>query len=477
MSKHTGILSFKSSPPVRFKTLEKLTVTTRTILSLTVVTTATAMNASAADASVKLMTLDPGHFHAALVQKSMYPQVDPVVHVYAPGGADLDLHLKRVEAYNTRAENPTHWQERVYTGADFLDRMVQEKPGNVVVISGNNARKGDYILRSVQAGLNVLADKPMAINPADFEKVRQAFKEAEKRGVLLYDIMTERHETTTILQRELSKMPAVFGELEKGTPATPAITKESVHHYFKYVSGNPLQRPPWFFDVKQQGEGIMDISTHLVDLVQWEAFPDIALQPSDVTVISARRWTTKISREQFKKATGLDEFPDYLKPQVNAAGELEVYCNGEFIYKLRGVTAKVSVIWNFQSPEGAEDTHFSIMRGTRANLVIRQGKEQNYKPTLYVEKKTDASDAEFEKTLLASLSKLQGIYPGVTAKKIAGAWEIIVPDKFKIGHEAHFAQVMDDYLKYLAAGKLPDWEVPNMITKYYTLMEAYRLSR
>src|SRR5271169_6184069 len=132
MPKRTGILSFSSTPPFRFKMLENLTVITRAILFLTVVTAATAMNAFAADASVKLMTLDPGHFHAALVQKSMYPQVDPVVHVYAPGGADLDLHLKRVEAYNTRAENPTHWQEKVYTGADFLDRMVKEKPGNVV---------------------------------------------------------------------------------------------------------------------------------------------------------------------------------------------------------------------------------------------------------------------------------------------------------------------------------------------------------
>ncbi|MEJ2649554.1 MAG: hypothetical protein P8016_14240, partial [Sedimentisphaerales bacterium] len=30
---------------------------------------------------VHLITLDPGHFHAALVQKSMYDNVDPQVHV------------------------------------------------------------------------------------------------------------------------------------------------------------------------------------------------------------------------------------------------------------------------------------------------------------------------------------------------------------------------------------------------------------
>jgi hypothetical protein len=33
---------------------------------------------------VKIITLDPGHFHAALVQKSMYSQIDSNVYVYAP---------------------------------------------------------------------------------------------------------------------------------------------------------------------------------------------------------------------------------------------------------------------------------------------------------------------------------------------------------------------------------------------------------
>src|SRR5688572_32522194 len=37
---------------------------------------------------VRFMTLDPGHFHAALVQKEMYPGVSPQVDVYAPLGPD-----------------------------------------------------------------------------------------------------------------------------------------------------------------------------------------------------------------------------------------------------------------------------------------------------------------------------------------------------------------------------------------------------
>src|SRR5690606_36103306 len=153
------------------------------------------------------------------------------------------------------------------------------------------------ILTSMQAGLNVLADKPMAITPADLSKLEQAFAIAEKNGTLLYDIMTERFEITSILQRELSRRPELFGTLLKGTPAEPAIRKESVHHFSKVVAGSPLKRPRWFFDVRQQGEGLVDVTTHLVDLVQWQAFPEQALQPSDAKVLSARRTRTPITLE------------------------------------------------------------------------------------------------------------------------------------------------------------------------------------
>src|SRR5207244_286077 len=128
---------------------------------------------------VQLITLDPGHFHAALVQKSMYPDVDSVVHVYSPGGDDLKFHLDRVNGYNTRAESPTHWKEEVYTGADFFDKMIAEKKGNVVVLSGNNQKKTEYISKSLEAGFNVLADKPMVISSADFELLKNAFKTAK----------------------------------------------------------------------------------------------------------------------------------------------------------------------------------------------------------------------------------------------------------------------------------------------------------
>lgn len=431
----------------------------------------------AAEYPVRLITLDPGHFHAGLVQKFMYPQVSPEVNVYSPGGPELQDHLQRIESFNTRAENPTKWETRVHTGPDFLQQMIRDRAGNVVVISGNNLRKTEYINKSIKAGFNVLADKPMAITPADFKLLRKTFALAEKKHVLLYDIMTERFEITSLLQRDFALQTGMFGTLAPGTPEKPAVYKESVHHYSKEVAGKPLVRPPWFFDVQQQGEAVPDVGTHLVDLVQWSCFPDVTLDwKKDAQVLDANRWDTKLTRAQFNKATGLDDFPAYLKPNVDANGILHVYSSGDVTWRLKGMCAKVKVIWNFEAPPGAKDMHYSIMRGTRANLVIRQAAEQKFVPTLYIENASGEPAEVFGKTIQAAAEAIAKLHPGVTVEPEGREWKVIVPEKYNVGHEAHFGAVTENFLKYLAQGRLPAWEVPNMITKYYVTTEAYKLS-
>lgn len=423
---------------------------------------------------VVFMNLDPGHFHASLVQKKMYDQVDPTVYVFAPDGPEVENYLAAINDYNTRGEDPTSWVEKVYKGADYLEKMIAQKPGNVMVVSGNNAKKTEYILEAVKAGIYVLADKPMVISPGKFPMLEEAFETAQKNGVLIYDIMTERYEITTRLQKELAHIPSVFGQLETGTAENPAITKESVHHFFKYVSGKALVRPPWFFDVSQQGEGIVDVTTHLVDLIQWEAFPGTTLRKEDVQILSAGRWTTDLTPEMFMKVTGLSAYPDYLMKDVDG-DILKVYSNGEIDYTLKGIHCKVSVTWNFQAPEGTGDTHYSVMRGSLSSLVIRQGAEEGYKPMLYIEPNGDADLAGFETDLESAVSELTGTYPGLELKKLGeGKWQLRIPDSYKVGHEAHFGQVTEKYLGFLASGELPAWEIPNMIVKYYTTTEGMK---
>ncbi len=420
---------------------------------------------------VRLITLDPGHFHAALIQKTMYPQIDSTVYVFAPQGDDLGQHLARIQRYNAGSP-PTAWEEEIYAAPDYLERMVADPGGNVVVLSGNNARKAEYLQTSIDHGLNVLADKPMVIAPAQYDTLKAVLREAEDRQLLLYDIMTERYEITSMLQRAFSRRTAVFGKLLEGTVEEPAISKESVHHFSKTVSGAPLIRPAWFFDVTQQGEGMVDVATHLVDLILWETFPDEPIATSDIEVINARRWATTLSPAQFKQVTALDKFPAALDTSVHA-GALSVFSNGEFNFTVRGVHAKVSVIWNFEAPAGAADTHYSIMRGSTAKLVIRQDKAQRYLPTLYVEPVAALRESE----VAAAVADLQDRFPGIGYRPAGKGYEITVPETLRTSHEDHFAQVTEQFLRYLVDGRLPEWERTNLLTKYYVTTEAYRMSR
>ncbi len=425
---------------------------------------------------VKIMTLDPGHFHAALVQKEMYQGVSPKVDVYAPLGFDLIEHLKRISGFNNRKDNPTRWELEVRTGNDSLERMLRERPGNVVTMAGRNQGKIDRIKASVEGGLNALVDKPWIINAADFPKLEATLKAAEAKNLIAYDIMTERSEITTILQKELIHTPEVFGEMMKGSESDPAVYIESIHHILKVVAGAPNIRPAWFFDVKQQGEGVADVGTHLVDLVQWMLFPEQVIDfRKDINVISGKRWPTVMTLDQFSRVTNEKAFPDYLTTSVKD-NKLDYYCNGAMTYALRGVHAKLDVIWNYEAPAGGGDTHVAIFKGTKSRLEIRQGKEENWKPELYVVPNNPDNKAEILSALKKKIDSLQSKYAGVAVEESGGKIKVAIPDKFRDGHEAHFAEVMRRFLAYLRDPKsLPAWENPNMLAKYYTTTKGLEM--
>src|SRR5205085_606698 len=152
-----------------------------------------------------------------------------------------------------------------------------------------------------------------------------------------------------------------------------------------------------------------------------ESFPEQAIDfTKDIQVDSAKHWTTSISLNEFKTLTKLDSFPSYFTKTDKADTSLQVYCNGEINYSIRGVHAKTSVIWNYKAPEGTGDTQYSLMRGTRANLIIRQGADEQYKPTLYIE------PLGFDKNddLTSQIKNIQVKYPGVELKRMDKGWVV-----------------------------------------------------
>jgi predicted dehydrogenase len=427
---------------------------------------------------VRLMTLDPGHFHAALVQKEMYAGVAKRVDVFAPFGPDLIEHLNRVAAFNRRVDQPTAWEMDVHASPDFFERMLRERPGNVVVLSGRNRVKIDQIVGAVNAGLHVLADKPWILKSDDLPKLEAALAEADRKNIVAYDIMTERFEATNGLQRDLVNDKGTFGEIVPGTEAEPAVYMESVHFIKKIVAGAPNIRPTWFFSTSEQGEGLNDVGTHLVDLAQWTLFPDRALDyKADVRVVAAQRWPTTIPESEFRIVTNAPRFPDTLSTAIKD-GKLEYYCNTLVSYSLRGIHTKLNVIWDWEPPAGSGDTHFAVYRGTRSRVEVRQTRADKFKPELYVVPNEPGLKASVLAATQAKIEVLKGRYPGVGVEDRGAEIRITIPDALRVGHEAHFAQVTTSFLGYLRDRKaLPAWERPNMLAKYFLSTKGTELSR
>jgi len=411
----------------------------------------------------RLIALDPGHFHAALVQKEMYPGVSPRAAVYAPLDGDLIEHLNRIARFNQRPDSPTGWELDIHTGPDSLSRMLRERPGNLVVLSGRNGRKIDRIRASLDAGLNVLADKPWIVGSADLAALEAALSTASASRLLAYDIMTERYEISSILQRELVNDPEVFGQVLAGTPAAPAVEMESVHHILKLVAGAPNPRPAWFFDIEEQGEALADVGTHLVDLAQWTLFPGRALDyRADVEVLAASRWPTPIAAAQFRQVTGAP------------GGPLDYYCNTRVTYAVRGIHVRLDVLWRWEAPAGAGDTHYAVYRGSKSSVEVRQGKEENYQPELYVTPRGSGVEA----ALTSRVAALAAQYPGIAVERQPDRRRIAIPAVHRVGHEAHFAQVTRQFFDYWRKPEtFPAWENPNMLAKYYTCTKGVELSR
>ena len=323
-----------------------------------------------------------------------------------------------------------------------------------------------------------ITDKPWILTSADFPKLESSLADADARGVVAFDIMTERFEVTNQLQRALVHDRAVFGEMERGTPADPAVYMESVHYVKKMVAGAPNIRPAWFFEATEQGEGLNDVGTHLVDLVQWTLFPDQALDyRADIRVLAAQRWPTPIAESDFRSVTNVTRFPQTLAASVRD-GTLEYYCNTLVSYTIGGIHTKLNVIWDWEPPAGGGDTHFASYRGTRSRVEVRQAHEDRLQPELYVVPSRAELKAEVLTALQVRISGMQAEYAGVGLEDRGAEFRITIPDSFRVGHEAHFAHVTRSFLEYLDdRTRLPAWERPNMLAKYYVTTAGTELSR
>jgi predicted dehydrogenase len=419
----------------------------------------------------RLVLIDPGHFHAALVQKEMYAGLSPEASVYAPLGPELLDYLGRIDRFNRAVDAPTAWQLQVEAAPDFLDRLAQEPPGGVAVIAGRNGVKIERIEAAVAAGLHVLADKPAIIRREDLPRLEKALSRAAELGLVVHDLMTGRIDEIGRIIRALRKDPDVFGEPMPGSAAEPGVRLSNVHQLLKTVAGVPNRRPPWYFDITEQGEALADTGTHLVDRVHETLFPGDALDHRrDIRLHNASRWPTRLNLAQFREVTGEAAWPDFLAPWLQNDA-LDYFCNGRLHYEIRGIHVMLECRWDWQT-EAGDDTHSAAYRGSRCRLELRQGKPEGYRAQLYV-----VPEVEIAAALEHRIGELQAELPGIGLDRRDDEWRVIVPDALRHGHEAHFAAFTRQFLAYVEdPGSVPPRFRPNLLAKYSVTTEGVALS-
>lgn len=402
---------------------------------------------------IGLTIVDPGHFHAALVMKEMHPQVSPVAHVYAPLGPDLADFLTRIARFDAG------WRLEVHTGPDFLERMARERSGTVAIFSGRNRGKIQRIEAAVDAGLHVLADKPMIVRRADLPVLERVLAKAERQGLIVMDLMTGRQDPVTSVLRALHADPEVFGEQLTGTRVQPGVAMTSVHHLLKLVAGAPNLRPAWYFDVVEQGEALADIGTHLVDRIHGTLFPEQPLDLGDIRIDDVQRWPTPLSLAQFRQVTGETAWPHTLAVRGDT---LDYLCNVSLAYAVRGVHVALDMRWNWEG----NDSHSAIYRGSRATLELRP--DGAHRTELHV-----ASTADIGRALQHRIAALQPTWPGIAVDQRPGEWRVVVPDTLRLGHDGNFIAFARAFLGHVEHRRpLPSWERANLLTKSFVCTAA-----
>jgi hypothetical protein len=259
-----------------------------------------------------------------------------------------------------------------------------------------------------------------------------------------------------------------------GNAEQPAVEMGSVHYLLKLVAGAPNLRPPWFFDVQQSGEGITDVGTHYVDLVHWTLFPDPAINyRQEVRILSAKRWPTAVTLDQFRRVTGESVFPEYLKRSLSS-DVLSYFCNNELEYSVRGFRARLRVEWKYEAPQGVGDTVTAVFRGTRSSIELQQGAAEKYRAEIYV-----VPNRGTEPTgMVRALSEALAPWDSMEVEDQGSRLRIVIPERYRIGHEAHFSVLLGTFLGYVRnPDSQPSWEKPNMLAKYYVTTAGVALSR
>ena len=164
----------------------------------------------------------------------------PDIEVVAIADADPKVLARQ-------AKNPRLASARQYAS---YQEMLERERLDLVAVCNNNGERAAAILACVARGLNVIAEKPLAITRADYQAVRAA---VERSRIALGMLLPMRF---------AGPYRALKQAVDEGLIGEVA----QIGAQKSYKAGD---RPAWFLNRATYGSTMLWIGIHMVDLMRW----------------------------------------------------------------------------------------------------------------------------------------------------------------------------------------------------------------
>jgi predicted dehydrogenase len=234
-----------------------------------------------------------------------------LVAICDPSTTRMEWHNKRIrEVYE-------HPEVSTYIADDF-DKMIVEQKPDVVIVTTPDFLHHEYIVRAMDAGCDVIVEKPMTIDAAKSRAIHEAI---QRTGRTLKVAFNYRYQPIATKIRELM-MQGVVGTPLSVTYAYMLDTRHGADYFRR-----------WHRDKANSGGLLVHKATHHFDLVNWflDSYPEEVFAFGDLKFYgreAAESRGEKYDYERYTGAEGLEQDP-FAMPMDNNEYLRTLYLNAE----------------------------------------------------------------------------------------------------------------------------------------------------
>lgn len=152
-------------------------------------------------------------------------------------------------------EDQREWAGETFGAPVFssTEELLNHTAPDLVAVANENDLKAAAILGALEAGCDVVVDKPLAITVGEQDAIEAHLRAHPRRRVLM--LLTLRGNS------EYAGLREVVSSGQIGAPALVTVRMA--------VQLKRAQRPPWFLDANRSGGMFCDLLIHGLDQVEW----------------------------------------------------------------------------------------------------------------------------------------------------------------------------------------------------------------